>query len=189
MTCEMSRRQRTVVEQPSLFDAPPTDPWGMQPDPGAAHPTSKPSRSHKPAWLAKICAKNNPQGLKAVRCSCGAWTVQQQPRHGVWDSYDPYIVTGGQVVCARILGIILDKFTWDSVRRCAVITTTMTPSADGTYLQCHCCGRPPLSDMGPELPTRSVAREAVQFPYHGSSAEDVAMFERVWHAPIGKLVG
>lgn len=176
-----------MSEQPTLFDAQPADPWAAGPDPWAAPPTPRRSRPKRPAWLTAACRKNNPCGLKPVRCVCGAWTIQSQPRHNVWDIYDPYIVTGSQVACARILSIVLDRFEWDAGRQSAYVTSTVVYDETLDYLQHHCCGRPPLSDMTPTLKRRRRKRQPVSFPYAGSTAEDVDEFERIWHAPVDTL--
>lgn len=176
-----------MSEQPTLFDAQPADPWGSAPDPWAATPAPRRSSPKRPAWLTVACRKNNPCGLKPVRCVCGAWTVQSQPRHNVWDIYDPYIVTGSQVACARILSIVLDRFEWDPDRQAVYLTSQAVYDETLDYLQQHCCGRPPLSDMEPTLKRRRRKRQPVSFPYAGSTDEDIVKFERIWYAPVDTL--
>ena len=176
-----------MSEQPTLFDAQPTDSWGSAPEPWAAPHTQRRSRPKRPAWLTTACRKNNPCGLKPVKCVCGAWTIQSQPRHNVWDIYDVYVVTGSQVTCARILNIVLDRFEWDVASQSVRLTSAVVYDEQYAYLQQHCCGRPPLSDVTPPLAKQHRTRSIVPFPYTGSSAEDVAEFERVWRAPLDTL--
>ncbi|MEF2736299.1 MAG: hypothetical protein U0N15_03620 [Bifidobacterium choerinum] len=91
------------------------------------------------------------------------------------------------MACARILSIVLDRFEWDAGRQSAYVTSTVVYDETLDYLQHHCCGRPPLSDMTPTLKRRRRKRQPVSFPYAGSTAEDVDEFERIWHAPVDTL--
>ncbi|KFI65739.1 hypothetical protein [Bifidobacterium cuniculi] len=92
------------------------------------------------------------------KCACGAWTIQTRPSHGVWDQYDPYLIRGGLITAALLLGITLDAIEWDGT--VAHITTDPTPTEGRDYLQHHNCTRPPLSTLTPPL-TATKARAAL----------------------------
>ncbi|WP_126032065.1 hypothetical protein [Bifidobacterium castoris] len=82
---------------------------------------------------------------------------------------------------------MLDRFEWDADRRSVYLTSQVVYDETLKYLQQHCCGRPPLSGMTPTLTPRRRTRQAVPFPYTGSSADDVARFERIWYASLDTL--
>ena len=144
--------------------------------------------NRKPSWMRLICAPGNPAHLKPRKCDgCGQWTITCE--NGVWESYDPGIITGTDTLVAVILGLPLTRMDWDPLLRHAVLIDERTserldPTA--AYLAPHRCGHAPVS-LRPFRPPRRNAPRNTWTSDHEPTPEEISEFDRIWRMPLTEL--
>lgn len=98
----------------------------------------------KPSWLHAMCLAGEAAQLVDVLCP-GCRRYVCRCRDGVWESYDPGVISGEDITVALILRRPLSRI----IRRGATFTLrdvcgTHGLDPDGEYLAVHTCGLAPV---------------------------------------------
>ncbi|MDF7641739.1 hypothetical protein PT279_09100 [Bifidobacterium sp. ESL0784] len=146
-------------------------------------------REPKPSWLRILCPPGNLAKLEAQRCEgCSRWVVSC--RQGVWESWDPGIITGQNLTIAIILQRPLTRIQWIPGLRQAQLEDVsgrygITP--DGQYLSLHDCQLAPISHT-PYKPLRQQRKPGKPFPTNIKlTKQEIKTFERIWNTPTSEL--
>lgn len=143
----------------------------------------------KPSWLRILCPPGNLAKLEARRCEgCGRWTVSS--RQGVWESWDPGIVSGDDLTIAIILQRPLTRIIWTPGLDQARLEDVSGPygiTTDGKYLSLHDCQLAPISNQ-PFKPPRQTRKK--HNPFSNSirlTDKEIKTFETIWNTPLSEL--
>lgn len=146
-------------------------------------------RECKPSWLRILCPPGNLAKLEARRCEgCGRWTVSS--RQGVWESWDPGIISGDDLTIAIILERPLTRIIWTPGLEQAHLQTVSGPygiTPDGRYLAVHDCRLAPISTQ----PYKPPSKERKPGKPWGKDIQltdkEIRTFETVWNMPLSEL--
>lgn len=141
-------------------------------------------RERRPGWLRVACQDGNIMRLHAVRCTCGRWTIQS--RNGIWQSYDPGIITGSDLTTAIILHTPLTRFTWDDTLQQPILRDVCGDSGihpDGLYLAMHSCRRQPISRTPYKPPPHHTPDDTDYTDIPEPTPDELIRFQAEWNKP------
>lgn len=122
-------------------------------------------KERKPAWLHRLCADGSGAQLRDVLCAgCGHYVCQC--RDGVWESYDPGIVSGDDLPVAIVLRRPLTRIVRHSDSTFGLRDVCGVHGLDpaGEYLAGHVCGLMPVSTRAYRTRTRRSKTGRMDWP-------------------------
>lgn len=145
--------------------------------------------NRRPSWLRLICTPNNLAHLKPRKCDgCSQWTITCET--DVWESWDPGIITGQDILTAIILNQPLTRIQWiPGLNQPRLINESMSRSLDptGLYLAPHRCRHTPISHTPFKPPKPTHRTPDTWKTSHEPTPEEINAFEHVWNTPSKEL--
>lgn len=142
----------------------------------------------KPSWLRLIAQPGNFSKLESDICGgCSHWILRC--KQGVWESWDPGVVTGDDLAVAIILGrrlTRLEPIYGSTTPRLIDVCGERGIKPDGRYLAEHRCWTEPISRR-PYKPPQSAARQSQWGKDIKLTDEELQEFKRIWNTPIRRL--
>lgn len=122
-------------------------------------------RERKPSWLHRLCADGAGAMLHDVLCEgCGRYVCQC--RDGVWEAWDPGVVSGGDLPVAIVLRRPLTRIVRHPDGQISLRDVCGVHGLDlqGEYLTGHCCGLTPVSTRPYKPHNRKVKAGRMDWP-------------------------
>lgn len=139
----------------------------------------------KPPWLRLMVPPGNMSRLEADICGgCSHWILRC--KQGVWESWDPGVITGDDLTVAIILGRRLTRLEpvyGSTAPRLIDVCGERGIRPDAQYLAEHRCGLMPVS----RRPYRPRKTSRTSKPWDAGvtvSDADIREFERIWNTPL-----
>lgn len=147
----------------------------------------KPNR--RPPWLRRLCPDHNLAHITPRKCDgCAEWTITCQT--DVWESWDPGIITGNDILTAIILNQPLTRIQWiPGLNQPRLINESMSRSLDptGLYLAPHRCRHTPISHTPFKPPKHRHPKQTTWDTGPEPTREEVETFTRIWTMPLQEL--
>ncbi len=145
--------------------------------------------NRRPAWLRRLCPDHNLAHITSRKCDgCAEWTITCQT--DIWESWDPGIITGQDIITAIILDRPLTRIQWvDGLNQPRLINESMSRSLDptGLYLAPHRCFHTPISRTPFTPPKHRHPKQTTWDTGPEPTREEVETFTRIWTMPLQEL--
>lgn len=145
--------------------------------------------NRRPSWLRRLCPDHNLAHITPRKCGgCAEWTITCQT--GVWESWDPGIITGQDIITAIILDRPLTRIQWvDGLNQPRLINESMSRSLDptGLYLAPHRCFHTPISRTPFTPPKHRHPKQTTWDTGPEPTREEIETFTRIWTTPLHDL--